>query len=282
MIKKIINRNLERMAREILSLDDAEVKSFVKEMKKEGVDEANQIEFLKTILSQALIADEEEYQESFYEHMDDFLHTFRMHSESYQFSVELINSTVHSVRRFRLPAYLMVSDLCYAVLASYQSLGSHMFVLDYKNERFCLDMEHEADMIPADLVPLGKLEMRKGNTLKLIYDFGENWEFLIRYDGKKKVDYVENYPELLSGEGYNIWEDEKDLLEKLIINPKEIITDNVTIEECAEAERIAMFDEKQKESFVDELFELKDSYEAIDFANLMDDMNDQLNGEYQA
>ena len=212
MIKKIINRNLERMAREILSLDDAEVKSFVKEMKKEGVDEANQIEFLKTILSQALIADEEEYQESFYEHMDDFLHTFRMHSESYQFSVELINSTVHSVRRFRLPAYLMVSDLCYAVLASYQSLGSHMFVLDYKNERFCLDMEHEADMIPADLVPLGKLEMRKGNTLKLIYDFGENWEFLIRYDGKKKVDYVENYPELLSGEGYNIWEDEKDLL----------------------------------------------------------------------
>lgn len=282
MINKIINRNLGKMAKEILSADDAEVKSFIKEMNKERVDEMNQIEFMKTILSQVLIADEEDYEEALYEYMDDFLQTFKMHSESYSFSVELNHSVIHSTRRFRLPAYLMVSDLCYAVLAAYQSMGSHLFVLDYKNERFCLDREHDADMIPADLVPLGKLEMRKGNTLKLVYDFGENWEFVIRYDGKKKVDYIENVPKLLSGEGYNIWEDEKDLLEKLILNPKEIITENVTVLECAEAEQIDVFKEEQKESFVDDIFELKDSYEAIDFADLMEDMQDSYSGEYQA
>ena len=113
-----------------------------------------------------------------------------------------------------------------------------MFVLNYKKDRFSLSDDDES--FPAEMIPLGNLEMRKGSTLKLIYDYGENWEFIIKYEGKKKVDYIANIPELIQGEGYILWDDERYLLEKLVINPDEVVEDfegqPITVQECADGE----------------------------------------------
>ncbi len=284
MIKRIIDRNLERMAKEILTLDDKEIKYFLRETAKEGVDYAGQIDFMKTILSQVVIEEEEDYQEALYEQMESFLSTLKMHSETYLFHVEMKSPSIHSTRDFRLPAYLCVADLCYAVIAAYEGLGSHQFVLKYKNDRFSLS--DDEDSLPAEMVPLGKLEMRKGNTLNLIYDYGDNWEFTIKYEGKKKVEYIENIPVLYQGEGYNLWDDERALLEKLVINPDEIVEyfegQGITVQECADGGNITLFRQDQKENFVDDLFDLKESYEHSMMEGLMEDLMNGFDGEYQA
>ena len=281
MIKRIIEKNLEKMAKEILCLNDNEIKHFLKETKKEGVDEANQIEFMKTILSHVVNVEEEYYKEALYEQIHDFLSVFKMHGESYYFSVEMDNPIIESERSFRIPAYFSVADLCYAVLASYQAEGGHLFELKYKNDCFAVDFERD-DALPANMIPLGNMELRKGSKLKLVYDFGENWEFVIRFDGKKKTDYADNIPELLSGKGYNIWEDRKWYLEMLIDNPQGLVEDFfgnlISIEEEANAEEIQLFDAKQNETFADRFFELKEKYEALDF----DDLLEEFSGEYQA
>lgn len=44
-----------------------------------------------------------------------------------------------------------------------------MFHLAYKKDVFMLNDE-EWDSIPADKVPLGALELRKGNVIQMVYD----------------------------------------------------------------------------------------------------------------
>jgi len=284
MIKRIIDRNLERMAKEILTVDDKEIKYFLRETAKEGVNSTGQIDFMKTILSQVIIADKEDYQEALYEQMESFLNTLKMHSESYLFHVEMKSPAIHSTRDFRLPAYHSVADLCYAVIAAYEGLGSHLFVLNYKKDRFSLSDDDES--FPAEMIPLGNLEMRKGSTLKLIYDYGENWEFIIKYEGKKKVDYIANVPELIQGEGYNLWDDERYLLEKLVINPDEVVEDfegqPITVQECADGGHITLFREDQKENFSDDFLELKESYEYRIMDDLVENLMNDFDGEHQA
>lgn len=63
----------------------------------------------------------------------------------------------------------MISDLVYAVMASFRADESHMFHLAYKKDVFMLNDE-EWDSISADKVPLGALELRKGNVIQMVYD----------------------------------------------------------------------------------------------------------------
>ena len=289
MIKKIIDRNLGKMAKEILNQKNPEVEHFLKETEKEGAAFDNQVDFMKTILSQVIIEEEEHWEEALYEQMDQFLMALAMHSDSYQFHVEVKDDVIHSSRDFCLPGYMAVSDLAYSVISAYDLLGIHEFELTYKKDVFkLLDDEEDIDCIPAEMVNLGALDLRSGSTIKMKYDKKEKWEFIIKCKCKKKVDFIENLPELLHGEGYNLWEDSKDYLRMLIKDPMQtVIVDegkNITVQECADGEDITMFSDEQKENFVEDMLELKETYEL--HGTLDDDLFPEVSagydGPYQA
>lgn len=276
MITKIMDKHLENMAEEILEIKDKKIQKFLRMTQQEGATHEAQIDFMKTILSQVLMFPENEQKEAFYDQMEEFMNVLSMHSDSYLFEVELKDPLIQSTREFRMPGFMMMSDLAYAVMAAFRADGSHMFHLVYKKDVFMLNDE-EWDSIPADKVPLGALELRKGNVIQMVYDFGDNWEFTIRYKGKQKVDFAENVPVLLGGVGYNIWEDSYELLRQYVENPQQVYTfyegREITVAECAEAECVSELKDSQIKDFMDEILELKMSYENLEEPDFVDDIS---------
>lgn len=287
MIKKIIDKHLEKMAEDILDLNDKNIKKFLKETKDEGAKYENQVEFMKTILSQVLAGPDDEVQGALYQGIDEFLAALHMHSDSYLFEIELKDDVIKSTREIRVPGYFLISDLAYAVMAAYGALGNEEFSLEYKGDVFKVEDEF-GDAYPAHMIPLGSLDLKKNDRIDMIYDFEEKWEFVIRFKNKRKTDFEMNIPELIDGEGYNIWEDSRDLLRKLIENPMQTALihegEAISVQECAEGEYITPIREDQIENFLQEILEFKSQFESFDFPDYLDEAWDDMegSGSYQA
>ena len=39
------------------------------------------------------------------------------------------------------------------------------------------DFDEMTDLLPADMIPIGALDLRKRSVIHMIYDMGENWKF---------------------------------------------------------------------------------------------------------
>ena len=293
MIQKIIDRNLEKMAKEVLKCNDPMVLRFLKETKENGADEDTQLEAMMSILTDVISAREMDPEEMLHEGIESFLDIMEMHNECYDFTVTLKDDVIQSTREITMPSYMMMSDLAYAVLSAYDALGTHTFRLMYKKDMFRLieDFDEEmdmipADMLPADMLPLGALDLRKRSVIQMVYDEGESWEFEIRCTGKRKADFIINIPRLHGGSGYNIWEDNRYFLEMLVQNPMSIALNHegqdITVQECAEGEHITELREDQKDEFVESILELKETYEQNFFDPQTDSSWSDFDTGYQA
>lgn len=288
MIQKIIDKHLEKMAKEVLKTNDPMVLRFLKETKENGADEDTQLEAMVSILTDVICAREMDPEETLHEGIQSFLDIMEMHNESYDFTVTLKDDVIKSTRKITLPAYMMLSDLTYAVLCAFDGMGSHLFHLQYKKDIFGLieDFDEMKDMLPADMLPLGALDLRKRSVIHMVYDMGENWEFEIKCTGRNQVDFMVNVPMLRGGEGYNIWEDSRYLLEMLVKNPQSIAFNHegqdITVQECAEGEHITLFREEQMDEFIEEIMEMKQIYEQDFFDSQTDSSWSDFDAGYQA
>ena len=288
MIQKIIDRHLEKMAKEVLASKDPMVLRFIKETKQNGADEETQLEAMMSILTDVISVREMDPEETLHEGIESFLDIMEMHNECFDFTVTLKDDVIQSTREITLPSYMMLSDLAYAVLSAYDALGTHTFHLMYKKDLFGLieDFDEETAMIPADMLPLGALDLRKRSVIHMVYDEGESWEFEIRCTGKRNVDFVINIPRLHGGAGYNIWEDSRDFLEMLVKNPLSIALNHegqdITVQECAEGEHITELREDQMDEFVELIIEMKQAYEQNFFDPQTDSSWSDFDTGYQA
>ena len=148
MIQKIIDKHLEKMAKEVLKTNDPMVLRFLKETKENGADEDTQLEAMVSILTDVICAREMDPEETLHEGIQSFLDIMEMHNESYDFTVTLKDDVIKSTRKITLPAYMMLSDLAYAVLCAFDGMGSHLFHLKYKKDIFGLieDFDEMKDM----------------------------------------------------------------------------------------------------------------------------------------
>ena len=132
MIQKIIDRYLEKMAKEVLRSNDSMVQRFLKETKKNGADEQTQVEAMISILTDVICAREMDPEEMLYEGIESFLDIMEMYNENYDFTVILKDDVIKSTREITLPAYMMLSDLAYAVISAFDGMDLTSSILIHR------------------------------------------------------------------------------------------------------------------------------------------------------
>lgn len=82
-----------------------------------------------------------------------------------------------------------MTKLGYAILASYQAQGSHLFGITYRNFRYEFDYDGEAlerlenkikEVVPPNVAKLSSLKLKVGDMMETEYDYGAGRIFPIR------------------------------------------------------------------------------------------------------
>ena len=111
----------------------------------------------------------------------------------YEFEIKLCNLEDKYWRRIEITSVSTVAKLAYAIMASFELSGSHLFSVRYINSYF----EFYNDNLSV------------GDKLKMVYDFGADLNFAIKLTEIKefKRGTGTHYPYALSGAGTKIPED---------------------------------------------------------------------------
>lgn len=113
-----------------------------------------------------------------------------------------------------------LDDLAYTILSIFNTLASHLYMFkDDKDKYECeISLFNAEEMGYPDVgkstfyVTLDMLNM-KNNKFKMIYDFGDNYEFVIEILELVELDEIFRIPRVIDGKGYGIIEDGKHILE---------------------------------------------------------------------
>ena len=127
----------------------------------------------------------------------------------YEFEIKLCNLEDKYWRRIEITSVSTVAKLAYAIMASFELSGSHLFCVENKNVVFeFYNRDNENSLKPSDY-ELNNLELSVGSKLKMIYDFGTDLNFEIKLTAIKemKKGMGTHYPYVLSGAGAVIPED---------------------------------------------------------------------------
>lgn len=271
MMNQIIEKAIESAVQEILELNDSKLKKAIRQLKKEEIEDENIQKIVRFAIMRSIMIEPEVRSEFIYEHLDFVLRQLGLASKAYCFEAKLITDGVNSIRKFTVPAYFTMADLAYSVIASFNGEGSHLFGLKYKNTQYMMDYEYDYPEAfeSADMTELGMMNFRKGSCIRMEYDFGESWEFEIRYLNSVDVNKEDNIPVLEDGEGVNIWEDNRHLLRLLLNNPNRDVSDYIgeemTVKQLAELEGVCELTEDQIDEFADMILQLKSQYEDNDY-----------------
>lgn len=125
----------------------------------------------------------------------------------YEFEIKLCNIEDKYWRRIEITSVSTVAKLAYAIMASFELSGSHLFSIEYDDCNFIFNNDEE--YLNPSKFKLISLELLKGDTLKMIYDFGTELNFKIKLAAIKefKRGTGTHYPYALSGAGTKIPED---------------------------------------------------------------------------
>lgn len=273
MMNQIIENAIEGVVQEILELNDAKTKKMIQQLKKEGVEEVHIKQIFKFAIIKSMIIEPDSRKDFIYDQLDFVLKQLGLTRKSYRFEAKMITDGYNSTRQFTVPAYFTMADLAYSVMAAFKGEGCHLFSLEYKKTSYTLAGEcgNREDCESAEMTELGTLNFRKGSCIRMEYDFGESWEFEIRFIGSFDVDEESNMPVLEDGEGVNLWEDNRYLLHLMHTDPNCDITDyaqeEMTVKQLAELEGIDELTENQIDEFADTVLQLKSQYEDNDYSD---------------
>ena len=135
-------------------------------------------------------------------------------AEVYKFKVKLRELENYIWRDIEISSVSTVAKLVYTILAAFEAEGSHLFCMNFGNEKYEFvfdDIYGDFDMeiIDPTSIKLSSLKLKSGDSLSLEYDYGAGWvfdiEFLSRAPMKKGMGT--HYPYITDGLGWGIIED---------------------------------------------------------------------------
>lgn len=173
---------------------------------------------------------EEEAEVAFEEYFSSSTQELQIMKKSLVLDIKLNGLEEEINRVIEIPNVCTLSDLAYAVLVAFQAEGSHLFNVIYKKVSYSSDADDSAELYASETM-VQNLNLRKGASLEVWYDFGDNYTFNIKVKDVKKNDSLpseESY-KILEGKGYGIWEDNHYPLDLYYSDKKAFKT---YIEEC--------------------------------------------------
>jgi hypothetical protein len=107
-------------------------------------------------------------------------------------------------RRIAILADLSLDDLVTSILNAVEFDHDHLYEFAYR-DRFGAPVSaihpYAEDGFPADEVHIGDLPLQPGQSMKLTYDFGDNWEFDVKLESVEPPDKKLKKPRLLESHG---------------------------------------------------------------------------------
>ncbi len=135
---------------------------------------------------------------------------------SYIFVVKLKGLSKYVEREIEIPCSFNLLELCYAVLASMNCDGEHLFSVKYDEKTYyCDQYDGGYDTEYASDYSLQSLELKEKDKLTIRYDLSENYMFSVVLKDTVEYDCIVNPEDMkvIKGKGMGIWEDNHDLLE---------------------------------------------------------------------
>jgi hypothetical protein len=118
----------------------------------------------------------------------------------YVFKVSLGSSW----RRIAIPAQRDLDTLSISILSAFDFDHDHLYMFSHKNRFGMLERIYHPykDEPPyANEVIIGELSLNTGNTMRYLYDFGDNWQFDVKLERIEPVDDKIKDPVLLESHG---------------------------------------------------------------------------------
>ncbi|MCF0116063.1 MAG: hypothetical protein HUJ56_12000 [Erysipelotrichaceae bacterium] len=203
MFDGLFNEYVNKVKDSLLACEDKEIKKIVKKMLKNYMEDEKD----KVLSSLALfVALELLPSECDEEEMRELIKKFAKVVDDSQKSIQVV-VTVDDLpglsRCLSLPYTLQLNELVRYVLASLNAYGGHLFSV------YCKNKTYKYNGGGYDNPPLSELKLKEGNTLTILYDYGESYYINVKVEGI--VDEGCNYglmdAEVLGGEGFGIIED---------------------------------------------------------------------------
>lgn len=134
--------------------------------------------------------------------------------EVYKFKVKLRELEDKIWREIEISSASSMATLGYAVLASFETNGSHLFCINYKGGRYEIVYDdfyedYGIKTIDPTLKKLSSLRLEIGDKMEMEYDYGAGWCFdieLISAEPMKKG-MGTHYPYVTDGAGWGIIEE---------------------------------------------------------------------------
>lgn len=139
-------------------------------------------------------------------------------ADVYKFRVKLQELDKYLWRDIEVSSLSTMAKLGYAILASFQAQGSHLFGITYDCFRYEFDYEGDVfdsvdddieDVIPPNIAKVSSLKLKIGDKMEMEYDYGAGWTFdieLISIEPMVKGTGT-HYPYITDGAGWGIIED---------------------------------------------------------------------------
>lgn len=189
---------------------------------------------------------------------------------SYIFVVKLRGLSKYVEREIEIPCFFNLLEFCYAILASMNCDGGHLFSVDYDGETYyCNQYGGGYDTEFAGDYSLKELELKKKDKLTVRYDFGEDYVFSVVLKDVVEYDHVLDPEDMrvIKGKGMGIWEDNHDLLE-LYYKDREAFDEMVEIENVGDnwipiEEEIDFNIDNVKNDFYSDYYILRTIYEDL-------------------
>lgn len=136
----------------------------------------------------------------------------------FQFYAELAEYRPKMWRRFQILSSVTMARFAFAVMAQFEMEGGHLFSVETIGENgmvFELPNPEFEDgfagvpSVDANTIKLSRVVKEVGQQLVLTYDFGDNWEVLIKFEKiiEDKELPAKALPRVMEGAGFGIIED---------------------------------------------------------------------------
>ena len=181
--------------------------------------------------------DEEAVDSTFYDVIHEHIEDMLTLKQRYIFKVELIGFEDKIRRIISVPIGYSVSDLGIGIVLAFHGDFSHLMCFEIGKKCYSIffDDFNLGDRDARDYI-LKDLSLRKNTKIRMMYDFGENYEFRIQLIDRVVEEELNPLIHVLEGKGYGILEDDICLLHAYYDNPNATMPnqnrENISIKEC--------------------------------------------------
>lgn len=228
MLEKYIYQFEEDMRKKAAETDSVALKKAMDKLEKLNDSIAEEYIFRNALLGITSIlfmheVNEEETEEALAHFIDNLTNEMEKLKNRYVFKVELKGYEDKINRILTIPQNCSLSDLGIGIILAFHGEFSHLmrFTINRKKYSIYFDEDVYEDVYDEDAREwsLEELNLKKTTKIKLEYDFGEGYEFMIKLISKEKSDSLNPHVIVKDGEGYGIWEDNFYLLQRFYENP---------------------------------------------------------------